>query len=57
MSDKRRDDTGDTEPVGGRLPPPTEFGDVVPYGWHDGTRPVLPIGKDDEPDDDREERL
>ena len=53
MSDKRRDDTGDTEPVGGRLPPPTEYGPTIPY--YDS--PILPIGKDDEADDDREERL
>ena len=48
MSDKRRDQTGDTEPYGGRDPAPSEHGETVPYGWHDGTRPVRPINDDNE---------
>ena len=53
MTDKRRDQTEDREPYGGRDPAPSEHGETVPY--YDS--PVLPIGRDEEPDDDREPAL
>ena len=53
MSDKRRDQTADREPYGGRELPDTPFGPTVPV--YDS--PVLPIGRDEEPDDDREPAL
>ena len=48
MSDKRRDQTGDTEPYGGGRVPDSEYGPTIPY--YDS--PILPIGKDDEADDE-----
>ena len=51
MNDKPRGN--DREPYGGRELPDSPFGPTVPY--YDS--PVLPIGRDEEPDDDREERI
>ena len=45
MSEKRPKD--DVEPVGGKVPPPTEFGETVPF-YHGDDEPVNP------PDGDRE---
>ena len=44
MTAKPRSD--DIEPVGGKVPPPTEYGETVPF-YHGDDVPIEPFGHED----------